>query len=445
MALVAGQLLGLASLAAALVSPDGTGRLPAMGWNSWNEYECNISEDVFTTVARQLVDLGLKDLGYEYVNIDDCWSDKELRRNATTNELIPDANKFPRGIVKTAEVVHSLGLKLGIYGDAGTDTCGGYAGSLGYEELDAATFSKWGIDYLKYDNCNVPSEWVDEYEYIPEEPESGRAPPGYDWGTSNTAKRYRTMGDALQKQNRTIQYSLCVWGHARVQEWGNSTGHSWRMWGDIFPAWKGKEKWSWGLMPIVNQASLTWEWTDFGAHNDWDMLEVGNGDLTLEENRSHFALWCALKSPLIIGTPLDTLGLRKPILDILSNRELIDFNQDPVYGASAMPYKWGNDRPAGTSDMEHPAAFWVGTSVKGIHVFLLNTQDVAVQMRAVFAEIPPLNATASEELLVHDMWTGEDIGTFKEYFELEVKTHDTAALRITTVDGKHPNPNWSPK
>ncbi|KAK0671594.1 family 27 putative glycoside hydrolase [Cercophora samala] len=412
-----GRLLGLASLATAFVSPDGTGRLPAMGWNSWNEYECNISEDVFITVARQLVNLWLRDLGYEYVNIDDCWSDKEQRRNATTDELIPDSKKFPRGIIHVADEVHSLGLKLGIYSDAGSETCGGYAGSLGYEELDSATFSRWGIDYLKYDNCNVPSEWADEYEYIPEEPTSN-APAGYDWGSSNTAKRYRAMSGALQRQNRTIQYSLCAWGHAHVEQWGNSTGHSWRMWGDIFPAWKGKEKWSW---------------------------EVGNGELTIEENRSHFALWCAFKSPLIIGTPLDTLALRKPILDILSNRELIDFNQDSVYGASAMPYKWGNDRPANTSDREHPAAFWVGTSVKGIHVFLLNTQDTAVNMRAVFAEIPPLKAVADQQLLVHDMWSGQDLGTFTECFELEVNTHDTAALRITTVEGKHPNASWSPR
>ena len=114
-----GGLLGLASSAVAFVSPDGTGRLPAMGWNSWNEYGCNIKEEVFVTVARQLVAFGLKDLGYQYVNIDDCWSDKQRRRDANTKELIPDAQKFPRGIIGTAELVHSLGLKLGIYSDAG--------------------------------------------------------------------------------------------------------------------------------------------------------------------------------------------------------------------------------------------------------------------------------------------------------------------------------------
>jgi len=144
---LAPAVIPIIPVAHALVSRDGiTGRLPAMGWNSWNEYGCNIREDVFVTVAERLVSLGLKDLGYEYVNIDDCWSDKVRRRDSKTGELLPDYAKFPRGISHVAERVHSLGLKLGIYGDAGTDTCGGYAGSLGFEGLDAATFRRWGVD-----------------------------------------------------------------------------------------------------------------------------------------------------------------------------------------------------------------------------------------------------------------------------------------------------------
>ena len=200
------------------------------------------------------------------------------------------------------------------------------------------------------------------------------------------------------------------------------------------PRWKGKDQWSWGLMPIINQASFLWKSTGFWGHNDWDMLEVGNGALTIEENRSHFAMWCALKSPLIIGTPLDSI--KKPILDILSNRELIDFNQDAVYGASAMPYRWGYSKD-GTSNLEHPAEYWVGTSAKGFHIFMLNTQDKAVTMSSTFNSIPGLmtNANADVEYNVHDMWTGMDLGTFKGEIQLEVKTHDTAALRITNVDG----------
>ncbi|KAK4184631.1 family 27 putative glycoside hydrolase [Podospora australis] len=424
--------LALSDRALAIVSQDGTGRLPAMGWNSWNEYACDITEEDFVKTGELLISLGLKDVGYEYINIDDCWSDKEKKRDPTTKEIIIDTAKFPNGISHLADTIHGLGLKLGIYSDAGAETCAGYAGSLGYEAIDAATFSKWGIDYLKYDNCAVPEEVKDEYEFIPEEL-SDNAPPDYDWSTSNTAKRYRAMRDALLKQNRTIQYSLCAWGHAHVEEWGNTTGHSWRMWGDIMPMWAGKEKWSWGLMPIVNQAAFLWNYTDFWGHNDWDMLEVGNGNLTFEESRSHFTLWAALKSPLIIGTKLDTI--EKPILDILSNKEIIAFNQDPVYGASARPFKWD-----GVYDMEHPAAYWVGTSVKGIHLFLLNSHDKAQRMRTRFSEIPALSEKKGDRYLVRDMWAGKDLGVYKGDISVVVATHGTAALRITKLDGSHPNP-----
>lgn len=142
-------LLGLASsyTASALGSKDGaTGRLPAMGWNSWNEYECNITEDVFLTVGGLLVSSGLKDLGYNYVNIDDCWSDKEKQRDNLTGRILPDFKKFPQGIKHTADEIHKLGLKLGIYSDAGSTTCGGFVGSLGYEKVDARTWADWGID-----------------------------------------------------------------------------------------------------------------------------------------------------------------------------------------------------------------------------------------------------------------------------------------------------------
>jgi alpha-galactosidase len=130
-----------------LVSKDRiTGRLPAMGWNSWNEYRCDINETVFLTVGGLLVSTGLKDLGYQYVNIDDCWSDKVAKRDNSTGKILPDFQKFPGGIKRTADEIHKLGLKLGIYSDAGSLTCGGYAGSLGHEEVDAKTWAEWGID-----------------------------------------------------------------------------------------------------------------------------------------------------------------------------------------------------------------------------------------------------------------------------------------------------------
>lgn len=139
--------LALFGAAQALVSPDGhTGRLPAMGWNSWNEYQCSIDEALFLEIGNLLVSLGLKNLGYNYINIDDCWSDKVNQRDSSTGKIRPDAEKFPQGLKHTADEIHKLGLKLGIYSDAGTLTCAGYAGSLGYEQVDAQTFAEWGID-----------------------------------------------------------------------------------------------------------------------------------------------------------------------------------------------------------------------------------------------------------------------------------------------------------
>jgi alpha-galactosidase len=233
------------------------------------------------------------------------------------------------------------------------------------------------------------------------------------------------MRDALLKQNRTIQYSLCAWGHAHVEQWGNNTGHSWRMWGDIYPEWLGQWQWSWGLMPILNHASFFWKYTNFWSHNDWDMLEVGNGNLTYEQSRSHFALWAALKSPLIIGTKLE--GIQPEILEILANKELIAFNQDRTFGQSAAPYKWGVNRD-GTWNQTNPAEFWAGESELGTHVFVLNTLNQTATKTVLFSEVPGLKKRS--RIAVHDMWTGRDLGTFKDKFSLEIKAHDTAALRL---------------
>jgi alpha-galactosidase len=300
---------------------------------------------------------------------------------------------------------------------------------------------------LKYDNCNVPDEWDDEYRWWPEnwlggppdedqtaggdgEAKPVPAPPGYDWTTSKSFARYESMSDALMAVNRTIQYSQCAWGHARIDEWGNLTGQSWRMWGDIYPIWSGKAQWSWGVMPILNHASFFYNNTDFWGHGDFDMLEVGNGNLTIEESRSHFALWAALKSPLIIGTALE--GIKPEILKILSNKDLIAFNQDPVFGKSAKPYKWGLNADF-TWNQTHPAEYWSGQSSKGTHVFVLNTLDIAQNKTIVFDEVPELDANA--EYVVYDSWTGKKQGRFKRKYEAFVERHDTAAIRLVKVRG----------
>jgi len=163
------------------------------------------------------------------------------------------------------------------------------------------------------------------------------------------------------------------------------------------------------------------------------MLEVGNGALTIEENRSHFAIWCALRSPLIIGAKLDQNVLKGEILEILKSKELIAFNQDAVHGGSARPFKWD-----GKSDRVHPAAYWVGTSVKGVHLFLVNTYGDTRKMEVRVDELAELKDLKTTQYVVHDMWSGKDIGTVvgdKGVISVDVKSHDTAALRISAVAG----------
>lgn len=307
---------------------------------------------------------------------------------------------------------------------------------------------------MKYDNCFVPDDWKDDCRWFPanwlggpplenqsadanglapnlQESDPGACPPGYDWTTSNSFKRYAAMRDALLATNRTIQFSQCIWGHAHVDLWGNSTGHSWRMFDDINPVWHGKPTGASGIAPILNHASFfTTNTTNFWGHGDWDMLEVGNGDLTFEENRSHFALWAALKSPLIIGTKLESIT--PDVLSILSNRALIAFNQDSLVGAPAKPYKWGIN-PDFTWNETHPAEFWAGESSTGVHVFVLNTIEEAIEKEVVFNEVPGLNAF--ELYTVHDLWTGEQHRNVGGGYKAVVQRHDTLALRIVKAGG----------
>ncbi|KAE8365442.1 putative alpha-galactosidase B [Aspergillus caelatus] len=428
--------LSLLSGANALVRPDGVGRLPALGWNTWNAFGCDIDASKILTAAEETINLGLKDAGYEYINIDDCWSVKS-GRDPTTKRIIPDSAKFPDGISGVASKIHDLGLKVGIYSSAGTETCAGYPASLGYEKIDAESFAEWGIDYLKYDNCGVPTNWTDTYTHcVPDNTNGSKFPNGtcpdisnpapteYDWSSSKTAQRYEAMRDALLSVNRTILYSLCDWGQADVNQWGNATGNSWRTTGDITPDWSR-------IIEIANENSFLMNYADFWGYPDPDMLEVGNGNLTLEENRAHFALWAAMKSPLIIGTPLDSI--KEEHLAILKNKPLLSFHQDPVVGRPAYPYKWGYN-PDWTFDPAHPAEYWSGPSstLGGTLVLMFNSEDSAKSRTAVWAEIPELRDSAEKGsgYRVTDIWTGEDLGCVKDQYRVELQSHDIAALVV---------------
>lgn len=367
--------------------------------------------------------------------VDDCWSVKS-GRNSTTKQIIPDPYKFPRGISGTASQIHALGLKIGIYSSAGTGTCAGYPASLGYEKIDAATWAAWGIDYLKYDNCGVPWDWSDQYAACMPEFSGGPfpngtcpnlsnpAPKGYDWSQSNSTKRYGIMRDALLAQNRTIQYALCNWGLAGVDSWGNGTGSSWRSTGDIDQNW-GR------TVEILNLNSFALNSVDFWGHNDADMLEVGNGQLTDTESRSHFAFWAAMKSPLIIGTDLSVL--KKSLVDLLKNKYLLAFNQDDVFGKPATPYKWGTN-PDWTFNATNPAEYWSGRSKAGTLVLAFNSLGTNATREIKWSEVPELKG--GDRWMVTNIWNGSSLGCVKGGIKEMVQSHDTIGYMVGEQCGK---------
>ncbi|WP_427918186.1 NPCBM/NEW2 domain-containing protein [Streptomyces sp. cg40] len=304
---VAAGLLCTAGLAApavaapvqAPVSPalaDGQALTPPMGFNNWNSTHCRaeFNESMVEGIADLFVAKGLKAAGYQYVNLDDCWA---LPSRDADGQLVPDPVRFPHGIKAVADYVHAKGLKLGIYTSAGTKTCNsaGFPGGLGHEYSDARQFADWGVDYLKYDNCN--NQGVD------------------------AKVRYTTMRDALKATGRPIVFSICEWGENKPWEWASDVGHLWRTTGDISDNWGS-------MLSILKQNLPLAQYAGPGHWNDPDMLEVGNGGMTDTEYRSHFAMWSIMAAPLLIGS--DLRKATDATFDILDNKEVIAVDQDPL-------------------------------------------------------------------------------------------------------------------
>lgn len=267
-----------------------------MGWNSWNSFKCDVSEDLMIEMMERMINNGYVDLGYNYLNLDDCWASKD--RNSD-GQLEADPEKFPSGIKYLSSHIQQSGLYFGIYSCAGTQTCAKYPASLNYETTDANTFAEWGVNYLKYDNCFNDS--------VP--------------GT----KRYQAMSQALNQTDSPIFFSMCNWGEEESWKWAPQIANSWRTTQDIFNGWASVEQ-----NFLINQQHA--DVSGPGAWNDPDMLEVGVHDgkghygLTLTEERTHFAMWALAKAPLIIGADLS--NIRQESVEILQNKDLIAVNQD---------------------------------------------------------------------------------------------------------------------
>ena len=301
-------LLFLSSLNISAQKFEGLALTPQMGWNSWNKFGTGINEQMVKEMADALISTGLKDAGYNHILLDDGWMDME--RDAQGN-LVPHPEKFPNGIKVVADYVHSKGLKFGLYNCAGSKTCAGYPGSRGHEYQDALKYAEWGVDYLKY-------------------------------GKLNAEEAYTTMRDAIYAAGRPILLSICEWGTDAPWKWAQSVGHSWRTTGDIYNCFSCKHDhggyYSWGALNILNMRNQDELRKAAGPDhwNDMDMLEVGNGGLTLDEERTHFALWAILNSPLLLGN--DLRNMSPQTLDILTNKEIIAINQDSL-GIQGFKYK----------------------------------------------------------------------------------------------------------
>ena len=366
---------------------------PPMGWNSWNKFACNVSDELIRGMADALVKSGMKDAGYQYVVIDDCW---QVSRDEVGN-IVADAQRFPHGIKGLADYIHSTGLKFGIYSDAGSKTCAGRPGSLGHEYQDARQYAAWGVDYLKYDWCNTT--------------------------TQDAPAAYALMHAALDATGRPIVLSICEWGKAQPWLWGKRVGGNlWRATGDIQDRWEGKKEWSpgdccsYGVVDIIDAVADLYSYAGPGHWNDPDMLEVGNGGMTDTEYRSHFSFWALLAAPLIAGNDLRTMP--PEIHDILTNKEVIAINQDPL----------GRQGHRVRKDDQLKVDVWAKQLADGSRAVILFNRGTAEQNIAVnWEEIGyPANIVAS----VRDLWQHKDLGKQAGKTAATVPAHGVAMLAV---------------
>ncbi len=365
--------------ALAPVPPNGLAQTPPMGWNSWNHFGDRVDDQIIRETADALVKSGLAAAGYVYVNIDDCWeSGRDAQGNIVPNTKFPDMKAL-------ADYVHQRGLKLGIYSSPGPRTCGGYEGSFGHEEQDAKTYAAWGIDYLKYDWCSA-----------------GRIYP-----ESELQAAYQKMGQALAECGRPVVYSLCEYGMGDVWKWGPQVGANlWRTTGDIQDNWKS-------MCEIGFAQGRLAPYAGPGHWNDPDMLEVGNGGMTIPEYRTHFSLWCLLAAPLLAGNDLRTMSAET--LEILGNREVIAVDQDPLG-------KQG-ERFAQRDGIE----IWTKPLADGSRAIgVFNRNDAAQSVRFTWKELGLAAAPAG----LRDLWRHQNLTPAPDGLSAPVGAHDVLLLRV---------------
>ncbi|HLY18550.1 MAG TPA: alpha-galactosidase [Bryobacteraceae bacterium] len=378
--------LGLLAAAGELQALDnGLARTPPMGWNSWNKFACNVSEDLIRQAADAMVSSGMKDAGYQYVVIDDCW---QVDRDAQGN-IIPDAKRFSSGMKALADYVHAKGLRFGIYSDAGTGTCQNRPGGRGYEFQDARQYAAWGVDYLKYDWCNH--------------------------STQDAAAAYSIMRDALKKSGRPIVFSLCEWGSTKPWLWAGDVGNLWRSTGDITDKWDtGQKQDGLGVVQILDLQDGLQSYAGPGHWNDPDMLEVGNGGMRNTEYRAHFSMWSLLAAPLMAGN--DIRSMTPEIRDILTNKEVIAIDQDQA-GIQGHRVKQAGGLEVWARELADG----------GRAVALLNRNGAESNITASWTDIGyPAHLSAK----VRDLWEHKALGEKTGSFSASVPSHGVVMVTI---------------
>ncbi|MGN0547268.1 MAG: glycoside hydrolase family 27 protein [Acutalibacteraceae bacterium] len=360
-------------------------KTPPMGFNTWNTFGENINESIIKETADAMVEKGLLDAGYEYLVIDDCWSERE--RDPESGKIIPDKIKFPNGMKAVSDYVHSKGLKFGMYSCAGTRTCADYPGSFDHEFLDAETFAEYGADFLKYDFCFKPD-------------------------SANGPLLYRKMGMALRACGREILYSACNWGSDDVNTWIRSAGaHMYRSTGDINDSFVSMRDIS--TSQIDNLA-----YSAPGCFNDIDMLtigmygkgNVGSCGCNDTDYKTQFAIWCMFSAPLMLGGDIRTLN--DNMLELVKNKRLIRINQDEEARPAFVVSKQGNDR----------LVFAKLLSNNEVAILFVNLSDNDSKINFFFENLG-IPAASGYGLEMIDAFSGENLGVKKEFMRIEVEAH----------------------
>jgi alpha-galactosidase len=397
----AAMLAGLVLISGSLYAQkfEGLALTPPMGWNSWNTFACNVDEALIREMTDAVVSSGMKDAGYTYIVIDDCWHGQR----DSLGFIHPDPQRFPSGIKVLADYIHSKGLKFGIYSCAGDKTCGGRPGSRGHEYQDAISYAQWGVDYLKYDWCNNTG--------------------------LNSVGAYTTMRDALYAAGRPIVFSLCEWGDTKPWEWAKDVGHLWRITGDItdcFDCEINHGSWSsWGIINTIEMRKGIRQYSGPDHWNDPDMMEIGRG-MTPNEDRAHFSLWAMLAAPLMAGN--DLRDMKKEINEILTNKDVIAVDQDSL-GVQGLKY----------SDNESGVEVWIKPLNKNdwaICFFNKSEQKQKIDFdwskKNISDDISKKTLNTNDfTYSIKDLWSKKNLGTTKKSLRAEIPPHDVLMIRLT--------------